>query len=376
MSLIRKFQFNKNPTISGYYTIRASNRLSAIWEYLGRYKSISYSKKIIGNQVINNKNLVTIKSEQLSYTISQSEEYFASARKSNISIKPLLIYYGIVGLSKSLIISGDNKFLLNTTKLDTVEHGSHGLSCKAKMDQKSDIKTRDSLCLVKEFCRIKSKGLYPLFRSCYCIKPIPNDTRITILDIISLIGENWKKYYDFFQKPPNVYKCWEPKNGDVDKIGDNKQIIGGFDDYFHLFHRKNTKEKFADALIRLFPELKTGYLKSNNFGYKSINNISSLDSSIVFSDTPTLDSFALVQPFSNFKLTDFDIYFILFFILSNLCRYRQDKWYKLTHKSDKKDEFFLIENLFDIVQYKFPLLILRELEQKDYRFIGEVATLG
>jgi len=40
------------------------------------------------------------------------------------------------------------------------------------------------------------------------------------------------------------------------------------------------------------------------------------------------------------------------------------------------DEFFLVENLFEIVQYKFPLLILQELEGKDYRFIGDVATLG
>jgi len=54
----------------------------------------------------------------------------------------------------------------------------------------------------------------------------------------------------------------------------------------------------------------------------------SMDSHLVFSRSQTLQGFAIIQPFTNFKLTDFDIYFLLFFILSNLCRYRQDKWYK------------------------------------------------
>jgi len=369
--VIRNFKLNKNPNLSGYYSVRSTNKLETIWEYLGRFKSSGYTEKILKNQISVHADLVKKKAEQIAYAIGQAEQYLKSAREGDISIKPLLIYYGIVGLAKVLIISGDNPYLLNSQELS-----SHGASWKADISNPSEDKIRESLNLMDEFCRIKNSGLYPLFRDCYCTTPIQNNSKISLKELISMIGENWKRYYDKYKTPPNVYRCSGAKNGDVHSFGDNKQIIGNFDDYFQFFHKRGKKEQVEDTLKRIFPELATLYTKSGDRNYVSNNDITSADSHIVISETQTLDHFALIQPFSNFKLTDFDIYFLVFFILGNLCRYRQDKWYKITHRLDKKDEFFLIENLFDIIQFKFPLLILKELEQKDYSFIGEIATWG
>lgn len=374
MPTTRKYIFNKNPRVSSFYTVRSSNILGTIWEYLGRYKSVKYTKSILTPEVVTNANLLNKKAEQIAFTIRQAEEFFKSAREADISIKPLLIYYGILGLAKCLIISGDNQYTLDATPLDYAEHGAHGLSWKADIRDISQVTARKSNALTKEFCITKQRGIYPLFRQCYADVALPNNTKIDIKTLLSLIGENWKTYQSYFSSAPRVFGSDDPKNGDVNILGDNKQLLGQFDSYYYLFHKRGN-ESFEQCIERLFPELTTLYDHVGN-AYRSRNDVTAMDSHIVFTRSQTLQGFALIQPFNNFKLTDFDIYFLLFFILSNLCRYRQDKWYKIYQRIAMPDEFFLIENLFDIVQYKFPLLILQELEGKDYRFIGDVATFG
>jgi hypothetical protein len=374
MPTTRKFIFNKNPRIASLYTMRSTNILGTIWKYLGRYKSIEYTKSVLTPQVTSHSGLIDKKAEQIAFTIRQAEDFFLSAREGDISIKPLLTYYGILGLAKCLILSGDNPYTLQATQLDYSEHGSHGLSWKANTRDANQVSARDSEKLSLEFCKAQLSGVYPLFRNCYADVAIPQNTVIDIKILISLIGENWQLFNSYFSEAPNVYQSDDPKNGDVETIGDKKQIVGHFSGSLFQFHKQGNEDEHQ-CVERIFPELTTLYdpLGSN---YRSKQEVTAMDSHIVFSRTQTLQGFALIQPFTNFKLTDFDIYFMLFFILSNLCRYLQDKWYKISQRIAVPDEFFLIENLFEIVQYKFPLLILRELEGKDYRFIGDVATLG
>lgn len=374
MPTTRNFIFNKNPQIASLYTIRSSDILGTIWKYLGRYKSVKYTKSVLTPQLIRNSALINKKAEQIAFTLRQAEDFFLSAREGDISIKPLLMYYGILGLAKCLIISGDNQYTLDATPLDYAEHGTHGLSWKAIVADPSQIAARKSNVLTKEFCITKTSGIYPLFRKCYANVLPPNNTKIDLKTLLSLIGENWQAYHSYYSEAPRVYGSDDPKNGDVERIGDNKQIVGRFSSYFYLFHKQDSENE-QQCIERIFPELALLYehLGSN---YRSKQDVTAMDSHIVFSRSQTLQGFALIQPFNNFKLTDLDIYFLLFFILSNLCRYRQDKWHKISQRISIPDEFFLIENVFEIVQYKFPLLILQELEGKDYRFIGDVATFG
>lgn len=374
MPTTRNFVFNKNPRISSLYTIRSSDILGTIWKYLGRYKSVKYTKSILAPQLIQNSALINKKAEQIAFTIRQAEDFFLSAREGDISIKPLLIYYGILGLAKCLIISGDNPYTLEATQLDYDDHGTHGLSWKANVNDPHQVSIRDSDSLTKEFCSTKTNGIYPLFRKCYADVLPPRNTKIDIKTLLSLIGENWQVYQSYFSRVPRVYGCDDPKNGDAETLGDSKQILGQFSSYFCLFYKRSSEDQ-QQCIERLFPELNALYEHLGN-SYRSLQEVTAMDSHIVFSRSQTLQGFALIQPFPSFKLTDFDIYFFLFFILSNLCRYRQDKWYKISQRMTVPDEFFLIENLFQIVQYKFPLLILQELEGKDYRFIGDVATFG
>jgi len=363
--MIRNFKFNKNPSISGLYTVQTSNIYKSIWAYLGRFKSKIYVKDTLNNQIIKNKNLIEKKSEDISYLIKQSEEFFNSSLTASISIKPLIIYYGILGLAKALIISGDNNFTL-----EKFIDKNHGLSVKPIDDNEKEKKARFSNSLIEEFCYIKRDGIYPLFRSCYCENKISHNTKISFKMLLSLIGENWQKYFDFFKECPNVLECWKPVNGGVKTLNDSKQLFNIdklINNYYLSFFKKN-KETQEEALFRIFPNLNNNYQKYGESSYITKNDVFSLDYVIYVTETEDQKFFAFIQPFSEFNLTDFDVYFLIFFILSNLCRYYQDKWFKIINYIDHY-EFFLIENIFEIAQYKFPLLILRELENKDFVFI-------
>lgn len=375
MPTTRNYKFNKNPQLASLYTVRTTDILGTIWKYLGRYKSVNYTKSVLAANLTRHSSLIDKKARQIAFTIRQSEDYFLSAGEADISIKPLLIYYGILGLAKCLIISGDNQYTLDATPIDYDDHGAHGLSWKVDTNDRSQIAARKSGALTKEFCVTKTRGTYPLFRKCYADVLPPNNTKIDIKTLLSLIGENWQIYQAYYSTAPRVFGCDDPKNGDVETIGDNKQIVGHFSSYFHLIHKRGN-EDFQHCIERNFPELASQYDHLGSGSYRSQQEVTAMDSHIVFTRTQTLQAFALIQPFTSFKLTELDIYFMLFFILSNLCRYRQDKWYKIFQRLSTPDEFFLIENIFGIVEYKFPLLILQELEGKDYRFIGEVATFG
>ncbi len=62
------------------------------------------------------------KVQEVSSNIIQAREYFASARKANITVKPLLLYYGVMSLSRALVLSLEPKSRETTLK------ASHGLS--------------------------------------------------------------------------------------------------------------------------------------------------------------------------------------------------------------------------------------------------------
>ncbi len=294
MPTTRNFIFNKNPDIASLYTIRSSNVLGTIWRYLGRYKSVRYAKSVLAPQLIQNPSLLNKNSEQIAFTIRQAEDFFLSAREGDISIKPLLIYYGILGLTKCLILSGDNPYTLEATPLDYFEHGAHGLSWKANIADPSQIAARKSNALTKEFCITKTRGIYPLFRKCYADVLPPNDTKIDIKTLLSLIGENWQAYHSYFSKPPRVYGCDDPKNGDALIIGDRKQILGGFSDYYYLFH-KHGNESTQQCLERLFPELNTLYDHLGDNLYRSKQDVIAMDSHIAFSRSQTLQGFAFKE---------------------------------------------------------------------------------
>lgn len=96
---------------------------------------LSYSKncekllcgKIKSNRKIKSSKISSIerkKAKEISFCIKQGIEFFKNSEKADISISPLLIYYGMLSFSKAIIISNSSRDLF----LDDIKY--HGLTTR------------------------------------------------------------------------------------------------------------------------------------------------------------------------------------------------------------------------------------------------------
>lgn len=373
--MIRSYKVNKNPTgLANINRIRTTDVDKKIWEYLKRYQSEVFVKKKLVKEITTNTGYITQKSKQIAATLVQSEKYFILAKSSSLETSPLLLYYGMVGLAKCLILSGDNEYTLDYSNAANKHHRHHGLHFGA--DTPAEKAIRDGNSLLKEFCTVSSNtsrlGLFNLFRQCYSNTEIANNTKINVLTLLSYVPELHTDYYSQLKKKPRTWGCHS--HFGVSTLGGSDQLIEFMDYYFHFQKRGN--EEYRATLKRCFPSTRTLYNQEGTAEdkFRLISPATSIDDHIYVSDLLTLEQYAFMTE-QGYSFSDFDIHFLLMYILSNLVRYKQDKWADLISRKNNND-IFLIDSFINVVITKFPWLVLRELDNYNYTFIGQVATFG
>lgn len=373
--MIRNYKVNKNPVrLANVNRIRTTDVDKKVWDYLKRYQSEVFVKKKLKREVVNNTGLITKKSQQIAATLVQSEKYFVLAKSSSLEISPLLLYYGMVGLAKCLILSGDNEYTLDYSNAANKHHRHHGLHFGA--DTPAEKIIRDGNSLLKEFCTVSSSssrlGLYNLFRQCYSDTNVAHNTKVDVLTLLSYVPELHTDYYSQLNKKPRTWGCHS--HFGISSLDGTDQLIELKDYYYHFQKRGN--EGYEATIKRCFPTTETQYSHEGTFEdtFRLNNPASSIDDYIYVSDLITLEQYAFMKE-QGYSFSDFDVHFLLMYILSNLVRYKQDKWADLISRK-KNNDIFLIDSFMNVALTKFPWLILRELDNYNYTFIGQVATLG
>ena len=79
--------------------------------------------------------------DKVVYSIKQASEYFRLSKSANLHVKPLILYYGIISLSKALM---ESTFIFKGVNL------THGLSGRNDYHR----------------CQIKPNGFFPRFSAC------------------------------------------------------------------------------------------------------------------------------------------------------------------------------------------------------------------
>lgn len=80
-------------------------------------------------------------SDKVVYSIKQASEYFRLSKSANLHVKPLILYYGMISLSKAL---------MESTFIFKEPNPQHGLGGKPKYLD----------------CQIKQEGFFPRFSAC------------------------------------------------------------------------------------------------------------------------------------------------------------------------------------------------------------------
>ncbi len=96
--------------------------MNKVWNELLGFETRDLVERFIKNRHGREINVNRI--QQITSNFIQGREYFRSAEESNITVKPLLQYYGVMALSKGLILS------LNLSLTEHQLKSSHGLDIK------------------------------------------------------------------------------------------------------------------------------------------------------------------------------------------------------------------------------------------------------
>ncbi len=326
-------------------------------------------KKLLTGKIKSNRKIKEITSPELeksslemAFCIKQGIEFFNNADLADITISPLLIYYGMLSFAKALIIANSQKYI----SLDDIKY--HGLTTRSKSSEQEQQKTNKmSWKLLNEFANTND-GVF--------------------LELCKVFQIDFKKNCTFELK--ETLKCIpELKNVLMKlKIIDSKVL-----DCYSELAESNNKTSFAiyaseeDILKSNFDNLDKDYLKSNMHSesflkYESIKEISidKFDKMYGYESTFGGRYFVLQTEYiENDKkkkvlLNQILLDYINFFILSEQVRYHQDNWNKILNGDN--DAFISILKIYvETVKRRFPNLILNELFNEKFSY-GSPAYLS
>lgn len=309
------------------------------------------------------------KAKDIQYCIKQAHEYFKSSKVASISIKPTLIYYAIINLAAAIIIIKKREKSLNSMR------EAHGLKDKIPDNLKngdSGINRDDILLISAEF---QDSGtfteLLSLDLSEYFILPIkhnsggdttkdflqtvnfsitnPNTKELNLLSLFGNIPEIWKENRLSLKKESKIYLGEAVLNNENITCRISKELIT-IEEINRNFNL-TTDSKVAESNNNFFFTLP----KSS---YANCTPLTKRD--IIGNQYLTADK-------NNTVVTgDFILYYVTFFILGSLSRYKPSLW-RFMIEDSMHGLNTIPEILCDSAYVKMPLYFLMELDNNFYK---------
>lgn len=333
-------------------------------QHLGMLTHTSNCEKLISGKLIsgrkNNNNytssVIKRKASEISFAIRQGIEFFKNAENADISISPLLIYYGILSLSKALIVANSSRDLY----LDDIKY--HGLTTRPRdQKQQQQKQEKNSWKLIKEYANVND-GVF--------------------LELGKIFNINLQKDYAFYLKDtlvciPEIEKIIEKYNVLTSRviqaytrleIEDNKIVFGIYSDDADKFEKVCTgiKSNFSKGNMHE-SEAFTKYTSKEEGTLENFEYFSEYSSTIggIYFIAPTIYEFNGNK--EKIVLPQILLDYLNFFILSEQVRYHQDNWNKILNGRNNAI-IGILEIYIDCVKRRFPNLILNELfkERFDY----------
>lgn len=293
------------------------------------------------------------------YFIKQAKEYFFSAEKSSILVKPLLTYYGMMGLIKAYVLTRDPEY---PSRAGVLRHGITTRKLK-----KSNYQFHD------DEIKIQKDGLLPWFYTIKTGKPIDKieGNKYKIKELLSLLPELHESYQRLF-KEQTVFPIT------INQISDSSIELSVSRDILKLYQRDTKK---------FFHEL-TGYgsvsqcsfvLKENNQrDMITLEWNGTVENPLKYANI--FNHPMLIQDYkgkyylrtfneSRFLLPEIMIDYLLMYNLGMLCRYDTDLWGEIIF-SFASEDMYIINEFVNITLRRFPNLILNALFDEMLIFDG------
>jgi hypothetical protein len=302
------------------------------------------------------------KSRQVAYSIRQAFEYFHAADSISIITNPLLFFYGMLSLSKALVVANTQDQLLDDIKY-------HGLQTRPITKELKDyLDAEQDWCIEKEYA-VTNDGVFKELSKLTSSFEFPKDSVIRYQDILSVDPELSAMYNKYYETPAQVYYLYS-KHITTDPL------------HVELCPRTNNREEFEACFPYIIQDFDfQGNLRHNvALIYRSKQGLNAFPETIGFY-SPIAGGNYLVGSLSYKVAEDIRIRFVPpeicdylnMFILSNCVRYKQDFWGRLV-AGEVEGGLGLINLSISIMKNRFPNYILSHLfnEKFDYGIAGRL----
>lgn len=292
------------------------------------------------------------KLHEISSNFTQAREYFINANKSAISVKPLLLYYGVSALSRGLTL------ILSANSSESSMKPSHGLDTSNWQECLANKKYDQLTIKIKEgtfFELIKATGNKTYFKNNtnyinYQLSyPVPKlESKISLIQLFRTLPALKEEFYLAFQeelihaelvsiKKEGDSVIYNYKNS-IDSNVLGEKIFG--DGYFdNICHINNSEVK---ALANLLPQL--CHITNDSLGV-------------------SLGEIVITQKIGReICLNMLSQYYCLSFFLGMLSRYFPTDWMSLSRTSKGDAIYPLIVLSIDAIEIEFPKSILEFLQ--------------
>lgn len=335
------------------------------WEILAFYESRdllhrTYEERF-GQSPISNK------VEEITYHLAQGREYFSSAKQSALLVRPLLLYYGVLALSRALILFLDSKRERELKQGHGVEIPNwknvlHRESKKQSINKLAELKLKfvkgtftdlSQATKNEEQAEFVWINTYRRWQKNGTTKLEPG-YEITLKEVLARIQD----IADLFTVTFRERSCCYPA------------IIRGLSEQIDVhvsseYVRRNLELPNMDILskceiCKIFPMFRDAKQDSDGayrFGYGE-----SCDKLPPIRNNQQKNAF-LVAPLSNGDiLSSLSFLYLISYATGMLARYYPSQWGRLIHGSKGDWLFPLIKSVLTIVEERFPELTLLTLE--------------
>ena len=297
--------------------------------------------------------------EPLIYYLRHARELYQVAGSSNLLVRPLVAYYGMMNLLKAWLLSLDPAYPHSTSVL------RHGLSTRRRK--------RSNYRFVKDEVRIQREGLFSLAAQSLGQTGLEGNT-YTLQTLLAAIPELQASYQALFHDV-TFYPVFIPEQKSVQGKGMPFFIEESILDAYHLtaaafVERLNRYRPKADYRFLLHQPAVTG---GNLTVFWLHNRISHVNRWSQGFDHPWFREdvqggiYLYAGKCRPAPLPEILIHFMLLFALSMLSRYDPPVWGEIVFGFGSED-LVLIHEFLQVTQRKFPHLILNLLFEEKFLF--------
>lgn len=341
------------------------------WARLSLYESTDLVRGLF--QQRHGRELNAEKAREIVSAISQGREYFSAASEAGLLVRPLLQYYGVLSLSRGLIL------LLSHNLRETALPQAHGLSsvdwgnmlaADARRPAELQVKVGNGTFLTL-LDRTDNSDLSVVFTGPYPNQIIFPRTRategligatFTFQQVLSRVSELRDIYERSFCHCASNYRAFV-----FTLSAETQSDIDIFNGRHGLPPEQQIREELAvpdDAPLQsteqhnfLPPELHLRYRLLHPQGTSFIGLLPQIE------NLPD-GSMSIIAPFATgLSISRIGRFFLLSFYLGTLARYHPTSWLAIMQSRQKGDFMLpLIRESMNAIQQHFPGLIMNELE--------------